>query len=183
VSLLAALRAGTRGAHDRLEDGLDVLTRCRTTAAYTALLQDLRSVHAPLEAALARAAATPSVVPDWQRRRKTGWLDEDLAALGAAAAPDRTAPGVDTAEDVAGVCYVLEGATLGGAVVVRELLRGTTDPPPHRFFASYGADRGAMWSSFRRAVSAAPLDPERTVDAARRTFDAFERACGTGGAR
>ena len=177
MSLLVALRSGTREAHDRLETGLDVLERCRTPDAYAALLQSFRSLYAPLEQALARSSATPAVVPDFQRRRKTGWLDEDLAALGAPLPADRPVPALDSAEDVAGACYVMEGATLGGALVVRALEHSADVPPPHRFFASYGDERGAMWAAFRRSLGGADLDPDRTVEAARSTFRCFEQAC------
>ena len=177
MSLLVALRSGTRDAHDRLEDGLDVVRRCRTPEAYAVLLQDLRSLYAPLERALCASAATAPVVPDWALRRKTPWLDDDLLALGAPPAPDRPVPALVGGEDVAGACYVMEGATLGGALVVRALVGRGGAPPPHRFFTSYGADRGAMWAAFRRHLGAAALDEQRTVAAARRTFRCFEHAC------
>ena len=177
MSLLLALRSGTRDAHDRLESGLDVLERCRTPQTYAPLLQAFRSVYAPLERALAASPVTLPVVPDWAQRRKTGWLDEDLAALGAAPQPDAQVPPLRTAEDVAGTCYVMEGATIGGAHVVRVLADAPGQAPPHRFFASYGPHRGAMWAAFRRHLGAADLDQDRTVDAARRTFRSVERAC------
>lgn len=180
MTLLVALRSGTRDAHDRLEDGLNVLERCRTRETYIPLLQAFRSLYAPLERAVASSGLAGEALPEWQQRRKTGWLDEDLAALGAAALPDREVPRLHTVEDVVGVCYVLEGATLGGAVVVQQLARDRDDPPPHRFFASYGRDRGAMWAAFRRhlvELDARGLDRASAVAAARRTFGSFEQAC------
>jgi len=79
-----------------------------------------------------------------------------------------------------GTLYVLEGATLGGALVVRELERTFGSPPPHRFFASYGAARGAMWHAFRRHVEAIErrgVDRAAVVRAATDTFATVERAC------
>jgi heme oxygenase len=180
VTLLQALRSGTRQDHERLEASVDVLDRCRTPGAYAALLQDFRSLYAPLERALAAAPVTSEVLPDWADRRKTVWLDEDLAALDAAPVPDRAVPALASAEDVAGACYVLEGATLGGAVVVRSLAGADEHPPPHRFFSSYGDRRGAMWSRFRghlRELDARGADRDRTVAAAREVFRCFEQAC------
>ena len=179
ASLLQELRAATRDAHDRLELGVDVLERCRSTASYAALLTGFRSVYRPLEQALDAAAVTAGVVPDWPLRHKTGWLDEDLEALGHLPGPDAQVPPVTTAEDVAGVLYVMEGATVGGALVVRELER-TPAPPPHRFFASYGPRRGAMWHAFRGRVDAleqSGADRAAVVAAARSTFATLERAC------
>jgi heme oxygenase len=176
VTLLAALRAGTREAHTCLEDDLDVLVRCRSPLTYVPLLQAFRSLYAPLERALEASPATGAVVPDFAQRRKTGWLDDDLTALDAPPAPDRPVPVLSSPEDVAGTCYVLEGATLGGAVVVRRLETAL----PARFFSSYGSHRGAMWSAFRGhlgALDARGVDHDRTVEAARRTFALFAQAC------
>ena len=176
MSLLLSLRSGTRDAHDRLEEGLDVLTLSREPETYVPLLQAFRSLYAPLERALAVSTAAAAVVPDLAARRKTGWLDEDLAALRATPLPDADVPPLTTPEDVAGTCYVLEGATLGGAVLSRSL-----GDVPHRFFTSYGSRRGAMWSAFRGhlvALDARGVDDERAVVAAGRTFALFEQAAG-----
>ena len=175
MSLLKSLRAGTRDDHARVEDTVDVLRAGRCPATYAGVLQAFRSVYAPLERALDRSPLTLAVVPDIAERRKTAWLDADLAALGAPVLPDLEVAALTTVEQVAGACYVLEGATLGGAVVARAL-----PEVPHRFFTSYGSRRGAMWASFRghlRELDERGVDRERTVDAARRTFALFERAC------
>lgn len=177
MSLLLLLRERTREPHQRLEDGVDVLGRCRDRGAYAALLVGLRSVYAPLERGLDDAAATALLLPDWAQRRKTRWLDEDLAALDVPTPADAVVDAPASAEDVAGAAYVMEGATLGGAVVLRRLESVWPEPLPHRFFASYGADRGRRWRAFRTRVDAAALDPEATVAAAERTFAAFENAC------
>jgi heme oxygenase len=86
-------------------------------------------------------------------------------------------PPVVGAAEVLGVAYVVEGATLGGVVLLRSL-----EPAglPCRFFASYGARRGAMWQAFRRHAEAFEQrggDVARAVDAAQQTFRAFQAAC------
>ena len=175
--LLVELRSATRDAHDRLERRLDVPSRCRTPGQYTALLAGFRAVYAPLEQALDASALTATAVPDWPQRRKAGWLVADLRDLGATTPPLPAGPAPRCAAEVVGAVYVMEGATLGGAVVVRALRAAFREPPPHRFFASYGAGRGAMWAAFRRSVERLDVDPAPAVDAALRTFAAVERAC------
>ena len=175
MSLLTSLRAGTRDAHASVEATVDVLRAGRTPTAYAGVLQAFRSVYAPLERALEASPLAAGVVPDLAERRKTAWLDADLDDLGAPALADVEVPALRTVEQVAGACYVLEGATLGGAVLVREL-----PEVPHRFFTSYGSRRGAMWAGFRghlRALDERGVDRELAVAAARRTFTLFERAC------
>ena len=175
MTLLLSLRSGTRDAHQRVEDTVDVLRAGRSPHTYAPVLQAFRSLYAPLEQALERSPLTLAAVPDFAERRKTAWLDADLAALGAPVPADLDVPALDVLEDVVGTCYVLEGATLGGAVVAREL-----PDVPHRFFASYGSRRGAMWAGFRghlRVLDERGVDQERAVAAARRTFALFERAC------
>ncbi len=175
MSLLTSLRTGTRDDHARVEDTVDVLRAGRCPATYAAVLQAFRSVYAPLEQALERSPSTLAVVPDIAERRKTAWLDADLAALGAPVLPDLEVAPLTTVEQVAGACYVLEGATLGGAVVARAL-----PDVPHRFFTSYGSRRGAMWAGFRghlRVLDERGVDRDEAVAAARRTFVLFQRAC------
>ena len=175
MSLLTSLRTGTRDDHARVEDTVDVLRAGRCPATYGGVLQAFRSVYAPLERALDRSPLTLAVVPDIAERRKTAWLDADLAVLGAAVLPDLAVPPLTTVEQVAGACYVLEGATLGGAVVARAL-----PDVPHRFFTSYGSRRGAMWTGFRghlHVLDERGVDRQAAVAAARRTFGLFEQAC------
>lgn len=179
MSLLLELRAATRDVHARAEERLDVLHRCRDRHAYVQLIQGLHSVYAPLEDAVQACPATVATVPDWAERRKTPWLDEDLAALGVAPAPPSAAPAVRRAEDVVGTVYVMEGATLGGAVVLRSLT-ALPVPPPHRFFTAYAVRRQEMWRSFRQHVArleVTALDRGIVVDAATRTFEAVLRSC------
>lgn len=175
MSLLLTLRSRTREAHERLEAEVDVPGKWQDRSAYGALLAAFRSVYAPLEHELDASAGTPVALPDWaQRRGKTGWLDEDLAALDVPAAPPLDVPPLTTAEDVAGTAYVLEGATLGGAVVLRSL-----DPSlPHRFFTAYGPERGRRWRDFRSHLDGLTgLDQDAVVASADRTFALVHGAC------
>ena len=185
MSLLLALRRQTREAHERLESGLDVAGRCRTRHGYGQVLAGLRSAYAPLEAAVSASPAAASAVPDWADRRKTAWLDADLAGLRVAPGPAADVPELDAVEDVLGAVYVMEGATLGGALLVAQLQQVFADPPPHRFFSSYGERRGAMWHGFRvraEALGEAGADADQVVEAALRTFGVLEACCATAAA-
>ena len=188
TAVLSAARAATRHAHDRLEVDLDVLARARSPEQYGALLAGFRTVYAPVEDALAADAGLRAAVPDWRARRKTAWLDTDLATLRGDSSSLRSGRDVLPALSVTlpstahllGALYVMEGATLGGAVLAREL-SARAPTPPHRFFRGYGPRRGAMWQAFRRHVESSTVATrhvEDVVDGAVRTFDALGTACG-----
>ena len=186
MDLLQALRSSTREAHERLEARLDVAARCRDIASYAELLGALRMVYAPLEDAVSSCPQTAAAVPDWPRRRKTAWLDQDLAALRAqtpgpaSSSSPAPMPRLTCAEDVLGCVYVMEGATMGAAIIVRELM-ALPRVPPHRFFTGYGAERAQRWQTFRgyaADMGSRGCDSGRVVvAAAERTFAAFDAAC------
>jgi len=177
VTLTHLLRERTRAAHQRAEAALDVPGRGGDRQGYAGLLGALRSVYAPLERELDAAQVAAAVLPDWPARRKTPWLDGDLRALGATAPPDVAVPPLRSPEQVVGTAYVLEGATLGGALVGPLLAPGL----PHRFFDAYGSGRGRMWRSFRRHVDGlAGLDEDAVVASAHSTFAVFEQSCAAG---
>ncbi len=52
-----------------------------------------------------------------------------------------------------GCLYVLEGATLGGQVIVRRLRDLPREALLSAFFTSYGQDVGAMWQAYREFLT------------------------------
>jgi heme oxygenase len=175
--VLARLRAETRPAHDRLEAELDVLAQCRTDAAYASLLALLHGVHSRLEPAL--DAVAPAVLDDWPDRRKLHLLDQDLRQLGvdpASVPATAQLPSLSSPARTLGVLYVVEGATLGGAVIAR-----AARPRPVRFLDAYGGRRGELWRAYRRQVQAW-CEPNSHVDevlaGAGDAFSAFTLWCG-----
>lgn len=180
------LRDATRLLHERVEASVDLPARTRTRAGYRALLAALLGLHAPLERRLA-ALDWPSAGLDFEARRKAPLLAADLRALGVDpdAVPQRPLwPAVDGLAAGFGCLYVLEGATLGGQIIAREVERtlGLGPGSGASFFGSYGREVGPMWRAFGRALDAYATTPERlerAAAAAAATFGAFERAVGS----
>ena len=194
--LLHRLRHETRSLHDQLERHprlAPLTTDALSREAYGELLERLLGFYEPLEARLATQEAPVALADRW----KTPLLVRDLHALGRspAALPRCAAlPEVCSAEHVLGCLYVLEGATLGGAVIRRHLARnlGVTPEAGGAFYASYGANVGPMWKAFCAGVEAyevgrwrpamrrqdrAPTDAraaDAVVGAARATFVALD---------
>ena len=143
---------------------------------YAAALGRLWGMYQPLEAELRWApAARPAEL------RKAGWLAADLAELGVGASQRaalprcQALPPLDTDLQVLGCRYVLEGATMGGAVLVRQL-RSAAPRLPVRFFLSYGVRRGPRWQAVRGELCAAVRDDKdlaALVGGAQATFETF----------
>lgn len=152
MGVLDHLRVATRMDHDRLEHRLDIMPRLADPRRRRQLMAGFLGIYEVFEAALApRLGAVPEL--DFERRRKTGWLTEDLTALGLrnieiAALPRVSHPTIDSTAQTFGIAYVLEGATLGGHVIRKQAGRLGLDPAGLRFYESYGPETPAMWRRF-----------------------------------
>jgi heme oxygenase (biliverdin-IX-beta and delta-forming) len=183
--VLRLLRTGTAAEHADLKRSLDLLDpaldRMRLTDVLTRMHGFWQSAEAGLDSWAARFPADAGDV-GWERRRRAGLFAADLATLGARGADGRPDLAVAAGTDQAlGRLYVLEGSTLGGAFIDRHL---ATVPELAglrlRAFSPYGAETGAMWHGFRRAVRtrvAAGGDAATMVAAARQTFCALAAWC------
>ena len=169
MSARAALRAGTRAEHervDRLFAALDLSAprdyRLFLTAQATAVL--------PVEQALERAGVA-AVVPDWPERRRSRRLRDDLEALDAPIPSPETLPALAGPAAVLGALYVVEGSRLGGAMLRRELapsmpqsFLGDRQPP--------GAWRKLLETLDHSLYETSSLDV--ALSAARAVFGCFE---------
>ncbi len=182
-SLRFRLKAATDALHRETERLFALETRISAQSSYRDLLIALYGFHAPLEERLARVDFCAALeMPE--RLTKSAWIASDLAALGMdrksidSIAPCNDLPELGSPAAAMGVLYVVEGATLGGQIIMGALKDrlGLTPQKGARFFSSYGSAIGPMW---RRFVVA--LDEEgrntRAVDlierAAAATFRAF----------
>ncbi|MFZ5609194.1 MAG: biliverdin-producing heme oxygenase [Pseudomonadota bacterium] len=164
--ILSVLKQATDHQHSELERIVDIAERIRKRPAYAALLARFRAFYAPLEARL-EGFDWASTGLDFAARRKVPLLDADLAALGAArpAADCDDIPFPTTLAEAFGVLYVLEGATLGGQIITKDLIAAGHPPESRRFFTGYGAETGAMWRAFQAAIAAHVTDEPRTGQA------------------
>ncbi len=148
--LLTRLRDDTRYLHDNAEQTLGILNGVPTTKEYLGLLERFYGYYKPVELALFTVPWN-TIGFDWPLRRKASLLEQDLQALGESQpAIDslplcRDLPPLDSVPKALGCIYVLEGATLGGQVIVRRL-QGLALPTA--FFGSYGENVRTMWKEF-----------------------------------
>lgn len=182
VSLIEKLRRETAAAHDRIERDLDIEHRLADVDRYRGLVERFYGFHLPWE-----AQASASLADDrfFEERRKVGLLQKDLSALGHT---DRSIarlpvcpfpPSTASRPETFGALYVMEGSTLGGAVIARLVGRrlGLSAGCGCDYFTAYGPRLGAMWTAFRERLEAvaSPETDDLVVAAANRTFDAMRR--------
>jgi heme oxygenase (biliverdin-IX-beta and delta-forming) len=178
MTLLERLKIETRPAHDSIERALDVERRMASREAYKDLLIRFHGFHSAWE------DAAGAVAPDaafFRQRCKTALLAKDLKALGMKddeiAELPRCHPLMPLPAPAAalGSMYVVEGSTLGGAIIARGVERalGLTVDTGCAYFRSYGRETAFMWRSFGAMLLAAssPEADDLIVDSARRTFD------------
>ncbi len=96
-------------------------------------------------------------------RRRLHLLAADLSALGVSRHSQATLPlcPVTTLRDAAealGSLYVMEGSTLGGRIIQRNIKRclGEIGRASCSYFNGYGAETGSMWLSFLAELDKAP---------------------------
>jgi heme oxygenase len=185
--LLLRLREATAPLHAEAEGAAlvrGVLGPGGTEVDYRHYLARLLGVHAPLEAALGAHAALAHAGFDAGARRKVPLLEADLCALGLSSAQVDALPRCARVPDVTplgralGCAYVLEGSTLGGQYLLRQLrprlphLEGRATA----FLAGYGPRTGPLWRDFLAVLEGAPLGEagrQQAVDAACETFTAL----------
>jgi heme oxygenase len=177
MTILARLKTETRAAHDRIEAAMDLDRRIATRDGYRDLLIRFYGFHKAWETeAVGRA-------PDqgfFERRRKTQLLVQDLEALGLKSddiirlpqcRPLMPLPGP---EAVLGSMYVVEGSTLGGAIIARDVENrlGLDAETGCAYFRSYGRDIAAMWRSFGAVLleASSPEVDDLIVESAQNTF-------------
>jgi heme oxygenase len=155
TGVCARLRADTRSVHRRLEDELDLVGPDLTVGRYRSVLERFHGYYTVLEPRLDSWHRADPLL-DWPRRRKVELLRADLAVLGVDACSLPVCPRVPdlpgTAEAL-GALYVVEGATLGGQVIVRTLRSGARVPlAATGFLGSYGPEVGRLWRDWRRCT-------------------------------
>jgi heme oxygenase len=180
--MMAHLKQETKVYHEQLEANAfarALMDGSLSRAAYGEMLQRFYGFYRPLEAQLQNVSIAGL---DIHARLKTPLLERDLRALGCydetlPLCPD--VPVINSTARALGCMYVLEGATLGGQLIARQLRKlGTTPENGAAFFNSYGENVGEMWKAFAAVTNAYAVanghEDEMTA-AACETFIAFER--------
>ncbi len=181
--MLKSLKAVTSTRHAALERRLPLLDADLSHATYLQLIQRMYGFYAPLEAQMLAIPWWGTVDFDYTLRYKTPQLRQDLLALGdtepriAALPCCERLPLLTNPAQLWGCLYVIEGATLGGQIIIKSLNThlGLSATSGASFFDGYGPQTGARWKAFCAALSAqgdqAPGGPDAMLHSANMTFD------------
>ncbi len=195
TTLMRLLRAETQAAHEAVErlPYFEALRRGELPlGAYANYLRAFSLLHEALEDALGRAeGAAAEVWHEGMSRREH--FARDFAELGDAGpeVPRAAARAIALAEQLRaratddpawalGYLYVLEGSTLGGRVLLRELERlpGLEGGRGLHYLASYGDETAEHWRAFSARMNGLVLENEARGRVAAVAREAFEGIAG-----
>ena len=178
MTLLERLKTETRPAHDRIEKAMDLDHRIASRNGYRDLLIRFYGFHSAWERTASTVASDKAF---FENRCKTKLLAKDLSMLGLQEHEIIHLPQCDplmplpSPAAVLGSMYVVEGSTLGGAIIARDVERrlGFGAQTGCAYFKSYGRETAVMWKQFgvRLLEASSPETDEVIVEAAQRTFD------------
>ncbi len=122
----------------------------------------MAGVILPLENDRKTIAAWVTLGLDHTKRRKSERLVADLCELDLippkATLPDELA---DLTElEFLGTLYVLEGSSLGGTIISREVRNKWGSSVPTGYFNPYGLETGRMWREFKGAMDGLSTSPD-----------------------
>jgi heme oxygenase len=153
--------------------------------AYRVLLSAYHRFYRWLEPRLAEGLTCYGLPLWYEDRRRTPWLAADLSYLGIVPKAGPTpaeqglSVGLSSPGGVIGALYVIEGSSLGGAFIARQLAQnlGITADSGGRFFHGYGRDTEMRWEEFCRFAERIvddPIEVYRAQQAAAQVFEAIE---------
>lgn len=181
------LRNSTKDLHAAMEIKLRVLlSDDLSVQEYTDVQKRLYGFYRPIELRLSSIGGWDEPELDLQSRLKLPLLATDLLSL--AVDPKDieqlslcgNVPRLQSIGEALGCLYVLEGSTLGGRIITRQVKtvlpvdesRGCT------FFNSYGSNVGRMWSTFLGVLARHCEkcgDDEVVIESACQTFSSLQR--------
>jgi len=186
LDIMTALKVETADLHKRVERLMPFFNENLSFERYAGTLASFLGFYERIEHNLTKIRDWKAVGIDLYERQRAPLLRSDLRALGLT--PQQIAelprchdlPRLEDASDGLGCLYVLEGSTLGGQLIARELSRrfeidGNSGAS---FFHSYGFNVGGKWMEFCSVVRRYVDDSgkrSKLLSSASNTFNSFEK--------
>ena len=174
------IKENTKTNHQSLEKKL--VTRMRSIQNkndYANLLALFYSYFGGLELAI-NGHFDYTDLPDYELRRKTSALADDLTFLGVllpTLASKNALPEINNHYQALGALYVIEGSTLGGRIICKMLAQqmDLTNFSGMSFFNGYGDQTANMWQVFKQCIDKPghKLKHDMIIQSANQTFIQF----------
>jgi heme oxygenase len=171
----------TLSNHQQVEKTLvGQMKNIRSTTDYVELLRLFYGYFGGLELKI-RSYIDQSNLPDYNQRRKTDAITDDIKALGGTlseTASDNELPAITNTLQAFGALYVIEGSTLGGKIIsgIMQKHLHFNNNEGLSFFNGYGDQTQQMWDSFKQTLNEVVTDAtneDEVLSAANQTFDLF----------
>lgn len=180
--ILEALRAATAEKHQELDYAMTpVIKKATDTESYTKVLEMFYGSFKPVYTAI-REWIGAEEVPDIDSRFSLQNLEKDLVHYGIDPSSIQlmeNPPVINTKGAAMGALYVLEGSSLGGVYLAKMLKDqlGIDETDGLAFFAGYGKETKAKWTSFIQSLENFAADCNcdlQITEAAADTFDSIK---------
>ncbi|WKN32328.1 biliverdin-producing heme oxygenase [Porifericola rhodea] len=150
-----------------------------TLTKYSTILRKFYGFFSPLEERIATHISKEQLA-DLEKRRKSSLLLLDLERLEQTLPTQicEDLPEIKNTAQALGTLYVMEGSTLGGQMIARQLHKSLGLSPERgtAFFYGYGKDTGKQWKRFQAALTQfSEEEPQyqRAIYGAQNTFSKF----------
>ncbi len=186
--ILARLKSTTQPQHDQLEAvsfAREIMSQKISRKEYTELLAKTAIIYQVLEPMVNKfinKTQDPDLTPFISNRLSD--VEKDLENLTQRQTEDNSGLSeieeIETLSDLIGILYVLEGARLGGKVIVKALRKNPAlaDIKEFHFYQQTGIDTRQRWLDFRTLANdhlGEEQDQERATLAAKKIFNYFYR--------
>ena len=177
-AVVSRLRQATGDAHRRIEDRLDAVSQLSDAIRRPTVLARYAALYKSALSALARDLERVEGL-NFERRLQA-W---HVAGMNATAPATPAFPKPADQSEALGALYVVEGSTLGGRIILRQLRVRGIDDPELSVLDPYGGASGNMWRGLlavlEREGSGAPDCLDSMCRGAKRGFLHAERVlCG-----
>ena len=175
------IKEATLTQHQQVEKSLvGKMKAIRSKDEYVNLLKIFYGYFGGLEQQI-KTAIDQSQIEDYNDRRKTGAIAEDIKDLGGKVpglASGLDLPTISNHLQAFGALYVIEGSTLGGSIISGMMQKHLAFDGQKglSFFNGYGEQTQQMWANFKLALNVAVKSEEdeaEVLQAANNTFARF----------
>lgn len=190
IELLDRLRKDTAVYHEQIEGNFyakGIMAKTLTLDEYRTYLAKFYGFLQPLEQQAVEHMNTLESDSgfDMNVRAKSPLLEQDLIHLGMTTEEIQQLPlctdlpDISTPARMYGAFYVIEGSTLGGQIITKQLMKFLPVDPEGglHYFNAYGAETREQWSAFRNLLLQAGVteeNKEQIIYTAKETFRSLD---------